>query len=360
MCMSTHVFIVGMPTSGTTLMYRLLDGCDNVLALPGETHYFKRLKFRKKIYDTQQSFLNLVGKAWDYERKKKMQPGTYIERDKNWISYNFWETIMELSDNIRQDEKYLYNAIEKQKTDRDVFNALIEVYKKHAWKKDKEPEYIIEKTPGNEWYLEKIIHLFPDAKIIHMVRNPFDWISAMNEQFQDIDKSAQIKQVLRKLRRWKISLLQGMRFKKKYPDQHRFVVFENLVQKTEPTMRAIAHYLSMEFSDTLLTPTADLGEKQWKGHTSQNIDIKPGAIDTRVLDKDATKIIEEDILQIIGSYIPIEYDHIGWNKYKKYTSLNKYKIFHTFYQGEDWKDIYFNRRYYFEILLSKINTVEFI
>ena len=342
------IFLVGNQRSGTTLITRLLDGHKDVLSLYGESHFFSKIEKIKNFSDIEQKFLHLMGRPYDYQVNWKQDFTTSIDRNKNWHQTEFWETIQKKSPDIKGEEEILKKAIEKG-DEREIFSKIVEIYQKNFWPHEQTPKYVLEKTPGNEFYLEKIFTLFPEAKILHIVRDPFDVIESILKRKDDKQRE---KKIMGYIFHWKESFREGIKWKQKKLNNYYFFKHENLVNNTEEEIKRICNFLDIEFDNILLRPTDHAGKELFKSHTHQKREVQDGAVDKKLLEKDALKELGEEYMKIIGAFVAPEYKVFGWDKYKNYTSGGLAKILFQKYPNKNFKNSIKNTIKYF---LSKIN-----
>jgi len=328
----------------------LFDGHPDIFHLIGETRFFVNfinVKNKNRLEDIDQLFLNLIGRKFtdnkfQSENKTKKPKDDIIKRDENWRPHELWTSIQNASSNIKADEDFLKSAI-KTNDDKKIFLQLFSLLRKYFWKYNYSPRYILEETPDNELHLKKIFAMFPQAKVLHLVRDPFDVI-------ESILKNQNRQGLMSYIYSWKKSLAIGIKYQKKYPKQYYFVKYENLVENTEQVMRQVADFLNIEFSDCLLRPTVHCGQEPWdcSDQSHQDIPAAIGQVDKRMLRKDARLRLGEEYMHIIGRFVGPEYNLFRWNKYKEYINKNIIKnILFKDYPGKNLKNMVKNTIKYF-------------
>jgi hypothetical protein len=91
--------------------------------------------------------------------------------------------------------------------------------------------------------------LYPDGRLVSVVRDPGGWaVSAARRNARYADRGVAIAT-------WREAVETALRLREERPDGVAIVPFEALVGDTERTMRALAGFLGIEFTDDLLTPT---------------------------------------------------------------------------------------------------------
>ncbi|MEJ2363407.1 MAG: sulfotransferase [Deltaproteobacteria bacterium] len=98
--------------------------------------------------------------------------------------------------------------------------------------------------------MELFFETYPDGRLISLIRAPQDWLPFARihwpEKYDDVRVS---------LERWNECTQAMLWNKEKYGDRVCLIKFEDLLSKTEPVMRYLADFLSIEFDDILLVPT---------------------------------------------------------------------------------------------------------
>lgn len=105
-----------------------------------------------------------------------------------------------------------------------------------------------EKTPQHWIELERILSIWPDAKVIHIYRDPRDVVASLMTMRWWKGRS-----VRRTARHWRRALLAAEDWQRRLgPDRHRTVRYEDLVADPEGVLRPLAAFLGLEFSPAML------------------------------------------------------------------------------------------------------------
>lgn len=137
------VFIIGVGRSGTTLLQSILHGHSSIHFTP-ETHFVK--KYLSKVATTNP----------DLKRQRRLIHD--IGKDK---------FLQEMSEKLP-------HYCEQAMLDDSVSNKVAWVFKQVLKEKSGNATYLGDKDPMNVNYLKQINAVFPDAKIIHIIRDPRD------------------------------------------------------------------------------------------------------------------------------------------------------------------------------------------
>jgi len=155
------VFIVGYPRSGTTLLQRFLVAQPGFLSFP-ETHYFTVIERR----------LHLDGNG----RISASEIGTLRQAVAEKMAARLAEA----------ETRLLTRAAERNElTSKMAFEFLVSrsLAPQVAAAGVRTPWRWVEKTPTHANFLERIMHCYPDAQVIHMVRHPVPAIASRRSKF---------------------------------------------------------------------------------------------------------------------------------------------------------------------------------
>jgi len=157
-----YIFIVGVSRSGTTLMKNILNQSDWI-AIARENHFMGHLigsegmrqRFRK-IGDlrSDQNVTRLV----EYIYSKDFNRGSIFRK-----ASSHWRWIIRRVEPQILTEKILAS----DRSDRALFSIIMQLFA------DRKGKPIMgEKTPAHYRYVSTLISWFPNARIIHMMRDP--------------------------------------------------------------------------------------------------------------------------------------------------------------------------------------------
>jgi hypothetical protein len=108
-----------------------------------------------------------------------------------------------------------------------------------------------------ERYTDQIFSAYPEAKLIHMIRDPRDRYEASLALWPNGRA-----RVGGATARWLYSIAWARRNMKRYPDRYKFVLFETLVHRPEETLREICAFLGEEYDPEMLTMDASPGHRE--------------------------------------------------------------------------------------------------
>lgn len=210
---NSPIFVLGCPRSGTTLLRNLLRAHSRI-TIPNETFF---IPF---IYAS-------LGEPPDEAAARRLV-----------------EILLQVETVRRWDCDFDAEAMAARGTYAGIVDALFQ----HWARKEGKPRWG-DKTPLHVLHLPLLARLFPDAKLIHIVRDGRDaaasWLKAAfgPENWY----AAAI--------RWKRLVETGLRDEAALrPDQIRRVRYEDLLADPEGTLRDLCAFLNEEFEPAMLTP----------------------------------------------------------------------------------------------------------
>ena len=151
-----------------------------------------------------------------------------------------------------------------------------------------------DKSLNTERYMDDIFAVFPNAKIIHMMRDPRDRYASAKTRWVKMKGRAGAGTIM-----WMDSVRLARRGMKKYPNNYIVVRYEDVVSKTEETVRAVCAFLGEDYAPEMLTMMGAPSHRD-KGGNSSYGKREVGAISTdslaryrQVLSMDDIKFIQD-------------------------------------------------------------------
>ncbi|MEJ5302590.1 MAG: sulfotransferase [Bacteroidales bacterium] len=213
-------FIVGRPRTGTTLLRSILNAHPAVIVPPECQFIINLSKKYAGICNWPEALLN-----------------KFISELYNQWKFDTWPLDHQL---LQQN----LLSLKGQTTYATICKTIIQTY---GSKKDlARVTHLGDKNPGYSMYLENIIKIFPDAKMIFMLRDPRDnYVSLLESGFElAIPSYASYK--------WRHYFTQALRFYKKYPDRIFFLKYESLIQSPHEELEKVSAFLGIEFMPSLI------------------------------------------------------------------------------------------------------------
>jgi len=245
------IFIVGCPRSGTTKLSTILNR-HSCIASATETHFFNfvsKQKFDWKNFSTQ-NFRELLNepRIQDFINLAELNPEILYQQ--------FLE-----SESRSNDSELSVEDLNKKK----VFDLLV---KNYLIKKNK--IRFCEKTPQHIQNIEEILRLYPQARIILMVRDGRDTVNSL------LKMPWRPKGLLNNARFWsnyiKLGKQQSLR------SEVLTIKYENLLERPKDVLMSICNFIGEQFEDSLLDDSKDSDnlfsawESSWKHKSRQGLD----------------------------------------------------------------------------------------
>jgi hypothetical protein len=250
------LFLGGAAKSGTTLLLTLLDGHPNLAVLPEETHFFEQHRHfaglksypAKASWLLEKSNLRLLGLG-----RIEPPPETSNDSVRDYTSFDY----------SGFEQLAAHFANQPGLNDSLVFSEIVRAY---AIAKGLDWQNCIrwvEKTPGNEVYSDKLFKLFPDAKLLQVVRDPRAVFASRKKRL--VARFGGYAKAHRLLREWNESSRQITRLQK-FTENYLLVRYEDLVQDTVRTLERVSQFIGIELLPVMLEPTR--AGMQWRGNSS--------------------------------------------------------------------------------------------
>ena len=250
------LLVCGFPRSGTTLLRDLLDGHPALCVLPAEGQYFNRPAEDGSVGGDRFAIDWLMRFANPNHQRPFWLLGRSDDEDSPYVHL------------VRALRAWRLAIREAGLFDSDI--AAVALAQASIVGEDLGAKrYWVDKTPGNEFHLKRILLNFPHAWVIQMVRQPAGvYASHAAGQARTGMASSTLRAVLRNLTH---SYVSGIRFRRGNAGSgYTTVQYEELVSDREGTMRCLADFLGIPFDDSLLEQTI-------AGRTAQPNSARSGA-----------------------------------------------------------------------------------
>ena len=250
----THVFLVGLPRSGTTLMAAILNCSRDIGISTAESHFLARTRgFGRTPRPSFREKLEQVGDLTTDAGARKIVDYIY---DKPEL---FWRPIVAEVERA----EFLKRVMQSDRSQRALFEIAM---RSHAAGK----RVCGEKTPGHILHVPTLLDWFPDAKIVNIVRDPRATYVSQRKKRQTHDRELPATGLRRIgllqdlyistgfILGWKRALQLHLNYQMLYPNQYRLVRYEDVVLNTEMTVRELCRFLDVEFSEAMVTAQVNL------------------------------------------------------------------------------------------------------
>jgi len=208
------VFVGGLDRTGTSLMYALLASHPSV-AMTRRTNWWTYFHGRFGDLAEDGNLDRLLDTMLRYRRHRKLEP------DRDRLRREFREGAP-------------------------VYSRLFALLETHHAERLGRPRWG-DKSLHTERYADVVFGEFPDAHLIHMVRDPRDRYSSVIKRWKRVRGGVGAGTAA-----WLASVRLGERNAARFPDRYRLVRYEDLAQRPEETMRAVCSLIGEPYVPEIL------------------------------------------------------------------------------------------------------------
>ncbi|WLE95565.1 MAG: sulfotransferase [Candidatus Electrothrix communis] len=234
------VFLCGAMKSGTTLLLELLDGHPELIVLPGDSFVWGRLT--KENPPSRK----LLQADWDRWLKRMVNP---TGQAPFWVFGTKVHPYFEFTQYLQ----YWYEQFPETWRSSEL-SVLLSFYCANP-SRSSAPRMWVEKTPGNEFNLEVLLENFPDARFIHIVRDPRENLASLKKLYQTRSWRWDPLEVADRIAG--SCRLADEYLKKLGQERYHLLTYEQLTERPAATMRELAEFIGIEWYNALLKPTVN-------------------------------------------------------------------------------------------------------
>lgn len=243
------IFVVGSPRSGTTLMAQVLGRHSSVLApAPGETWYFEDIWSRREQFGNLDSLASLRPVAQriltNFARFDGPEAQAIVDR------HIGLEELIALALKHGGGYKGLYSAMTSMMA------------------AGEGKTIFCDDTPRHLFFLDTILEMFSDARVICMIRDPRDFLASYKnmQAIRRLDEKSDERRRITELYHpvqtsllWLASarLIRKFTTSKVYNNRVRVVRYEDLVTEPSVVLTKLCAFLEIPFEQNLLNVTAN-------------------------------------------------------------------------------------------------------
>jgi hypothetical protein len=132
-----------------------------------------------------------------------------------------------------------------------------------------------DKSLHTEHHADRVFAAFPDARMIHMLRDPRDRYASVRRRGGN-----DVRRVGAAAGRWRASTRAAERNRQRHPDRYLVVRYEDLVHQPETTMRRVCDFIGEDYTPAMLTMGGAPSHRE-AGANSSFGDVEAGTISTR-------------------------------------------------------------------------------
>jgi hypothetical protein len=154
-----------------------------------------------------------------------------------------------------------------------------------------------DKSLHTEHSADRVFAEFPNARIIHMVRDPRDRYASVRARH-----GQELSRVGAATGRWLASARAGRRNQARYPDRYLIVRYEDLAQAPDRTMRQVCAAVGLEYTPGLLAMSGAPDHRDCGGNSSFG-DLVPGTISEGAIGRFRRAVPPPDVafIQLVAS-----------------------------------------------------------
>ena len=288
------IFILGAHKSGSSLVRSLLDGHPELFVVPFETHFFQRSHYwvdyrlrraRPPRLSNRQAREELTGQV---ERYNSISDAMSDSNLVNRFDMPRFRQTFSLDDQLPADRLFLnyINAIHGSLLGQELPADL----------------RIVEKSVENAEFVLDLQQMFPGAKFIHVLRNPYANLVSLRRHVGRTGYPF-LGPSLASLNNSHYNLYRNHRL----VDEYMILRYEDIVSEPERSMRQVADFLGIEFIDSLLEPTSM--NRSWRGNSSRGIEFT--GISSRNLNlwREEINSLEIDLINRLFDFLLEQYGY---------------------------------------------------
>jgi hypothetical protein len=232
------VYICGVHRSGTTLLQNLLDGHPNLVVLPSEGTFYTELESKLNTLPGREQ-ISFLASEWIRRLANPVNQSPYWLLGRSTASHSPYVGFA----------RYLitwWEAFDHKKNRLAPHLAVVLAYatctgKLHA-------KHWVDKTPNNERFLNRIWKETPEAKVIHMIREP---VAALNSR-KTMEPSLIVHRGL-------LDMKMSFRIAVKQPQlnnaSYMLLRYENLCDEPEAILEKLGLFINIPITASLNQPT---------------------------------------------------------------------------------------------------------
>jgi hypothetical protein len=245
------VFICGHPKSGTSLLRAILDSHPQLIVYPEETIFFRRflpravgLDLEGQLALAEETLIHIF--QWRRDQPVASQAG-FPDRDYSAISFEQVRRILRRFSEGRH------------RHPGDVLSAAILAYGEVSGLATPASRGWVEKSPYNEYYAGQIFAWWPEARCIHILRDPRDNYVSYRRKHPDWQPEFFAAN-------WRRSTRAGVENRQRFgPARYLILRYEDLTQSPEAALRQLTDFLEIDWDASLAAPTR--AGAQWAGNS---------------------------------------------------------------------------------------------
>ncbi len=234
------IFIAGPDRSGTTLLFALLASHPNI-SMVRRTNMWRYFHNRYGDLEQSENFDHCFSEMLRYNRIQN-----FLKPDARRIRSEF-------------------------KLEPPTYGRLFSLFHQHHAESLGKTRWG-DKSLHTEHYVDRVFTEFPNAKILHITRDPRDrYASVRKRHGRDVPRLGGA------TGRWLFSMSKALDNQKRYPDRYKIIRFEDLASNPEGTMKDVCAFIGEDYTPEMLTMSGASDHANSGGNSSFG-KIEPGKI----------------------------------------------------------------------------------
>jgi hypothetical protein len=264
------VIVTGPDRSGTSLMFALLASHPNI-SMVRRTNMWRWFHGRFGDLRSPENFESCLEALLNYRRLEALQP------DPERIRREFWEG-------------------------EPTYGHLFSLLHRHHAERMGKPRWG-DKSLHTEHHAHQVFAEFPEARMIHMIRDPRDRHASVTRRYQDRKKGHGAV-----TGRWISSTRRALRNVERYPGRYLTVRYETLAAKPEDTLRQVCEFIDEDYDPVMLNMG---GAPEHNEGNSSFEEIEPRTISTRSIGRYRSVLSAREVafIQIVARRLMVEFQY---------------------------------------------------
>lgn len=248
------IFIVGVSRSGTTLMQRVLDSSSHMGIAP-ENHYLGHILAREGARHYFRGVGDLRDDAAVRRVVELIWSGEFQRRSRLREISPYWRWLVRA---VPRDD-FQARLLASDRSDRAIFSVLMRTYAER-----KKKPVMGEKTPAHLAYVDTLLEWYPEARVVHMLRDPRGiYVSELRRREQravtvPYRQLVRVPPLFRAFVLLQVTLIWARAADRhavlaaRYPERYRAVRFEDLVREPRGTLEDLFDFLGVPMEERVL------------------------------------------------------------------------------------------------------------
>lgn len=269
---SAPIFVSGTNRSGTTLMFALLASHPNI-SMVRRSDMWRYFYGQHGDLSQPENFERCLDAMLRYKRVTNLKP------DPDRIRREFWQG-------------------------EPTYGRLFALFHEHWAERAGKPRWG-DKSLHTEEHADQVFSEFPQAKMIHIIRDPRDRYASVLKRLNATRKRVGVDTV-----KWLYSARAAKRNLQRYPGRFLAVRYETLAYHPEETTRLVCDFINEPYTPAMLTLKGEATYHQ-QGANSAFEQFEPGTISTRSIGRFRQVISNSEIafMQRFAGRMMTEFDY---------------------------------------------------